>query len=233
MWGYISEMDEQVGRVVSALKATGIYKNTIIVFSSDNGAPPVQGVSHEEEIVPGLGAAWSRRNFPCRGHKGQIREGGVWVPAFVHYWMLPDEIKGTESQALLHITDWLPTLVSLAGGSTRRNRPLDGFNIWPAILGNPNPRHEMLYNVNPLQSSIGSAPAAGIRIEDWKLLVYRYEVHGVDGSNMTGPEFWGPADFVDGLALYNLAEDPRETTNIVREHAKLVALMLETCLKHP
>ena len=228
MWGYISEMDEQVGRVVSTVKATGIYTNTIIVFSSDNGAPDVEGVSHEEEIVPGLGDEWSRRNFPFRGRKGQIWEGGVRVPAFVHYWMLPDEIKGTESQALLHITDWLPTLVSLAGGSTRRNRPLDGFNIWPAILGNPNPRHEMLYNVNPLQSSIGTPPAGGIRIGDWKLLVYSYQVNGVNGSNMTGPDSWGPADFVDGLALYNLAEDPRETSNVVRERPELVLRMLET-----
>ena len=230
MWGYISEMDEQVGRVVKALKASGAYENSIIIFSSDNGAPSAPGVSQEEEIVAGLGAAWGRRNFPFRGHKFQIWEGGVRVPAFVHSWMLPDEVKGTESEALLHVTDWLPTLVSLAGGRTTRNRPLDGLDIWPAILGTLHPRREMLYNINPLQLSHGQPPAAGIRIEDWKLLAHSYHVEGVNGSSTTGPGSLGPSDFVDGLALYNLAKDPRETTNVVRKHPKLVSLMLVPCL---
>ena len=64
--GMVTALDESVGRIVAALKATGQYSNTLIVFSSDNGAGLVSG------------------NAPLRGKKAELYEGGVRVPAFVH-----------------------------------------------------------------------------------------------------------------------------------------------------
>lgn len=227
MWGYISEMDEQVGRVVDALKDSGMYNKTIIFFSSDNGAPPALGVSHEEQLMPGLTPAWSRRNFPFRGYKTTLWEGGTRVPGFVHSPLLPAKVQGTVSEALLHITDWLPTIVGLAGGNTKRNRALDGFNVWPAILGGPNPRQEVLYNVNPLcYSGQAGAPKAGIRIGDWKLLTWCYSISGIDGANVTGPTGSSPGEFQNGVALFDLATDPRETSNVAAWHPKVVKALL-------
>merc|ERR1712100_382453 len=109
MWGYISEMDEQVGKVIAALKGVpGAYENSVIVFSSDNGAPNVKDV-HD-------------RNYPYQGFKTSIWEGGTRVPGFVHSPMLPADVRGTVSQELYHVTDWLPTLVEVAGANTKRNR---------------------------------------------------------------------------------------------------------------
>lgn len=230
IWAYISEMDEEVGRVLAAMKAVpGCYENSVIIFSSDNGAPPAgPDVDHHEQLVPGAGAAWSARNFPLRGHKGSIWEGGTRVPGFVHSPLLPDSVQGSESQDLFHVTDWLPTIVRLAGGQTSRNRPLDGHDIWDAIAGRgASPRTEMVYNVNPLcHAGLAYPPKAGIRVGRWKLLSWCYEVEGVAGGNRTGP-VEGPGPFRDGPALFDLEADPRETIDVSGDHPERVAQLLE------
>jgi len=235
LFGYISEMDDQVGRVVAALKADPqVYGNTMIVYSSDNGAPTGRSndVNHPEQVVPGLTPNWIARNFPFRGHKAQIWEGGTRVPGFVHSPLLPVDVQGTESQELFHVTDWLPTLVGVAGGSTARNRKLDGHDIWAALTSaGPSPRTEMLYNVNPLcNGGQAQAPKAGIRVGQWKLLAWCYEIDGVAGANRTGPVS-APrsesAEFADGPVLFDLAADPRETTNVAAVQPAKVQELLE------
>lgn len=146
MFGYISELDDAVGDIVAALKASGQYNNTVIIFSSDNGAPPAgDPVDHKHGADPG----WIARNYPFRGWKVRvvsvettaspsslakpptplqtlIWEGGVHVAGFVHSPLLPTSVQGTVSEELYHVSDWLPTIVNLAGGSMAKNKPLDG-----------------------------------------------------------------------------------------------------------
>lgn len=99
----VVKMDESVGRVVSALEEANMLHNSIIVFLSDNGAPTI-----------GRYPNWGS-NFPLRGIKETLWEGGVRGAGFIWSPLL-NQVPRVSNQ-LMHITDWLPTLYSAAGGS--------------------------------------------------------------------------------------------------------------------
>src|SRR5881394_746272 len=145
--GMVAAMDEAIGQILGAIDKKGIRDNTLIFFCSDNGGP-----------APGRVTS----NGPLRAGKGTLYEGGVRVPA-VMVW--PGKIKaGSIVNAPLHMVDWYPTLVKLAGGSLEQKKPLDGRDAWPAITqGAPTPHEDILHNITP----IGGA----VRVGDWKLVV--------------------------------------------------------------
>jgi arylsulfatase A-like enzyme len=102
--------------VVDGLKTNHLYDNTLIFYTSDNGAQGGQGGT----------------SFPLRGFKTMLYEGGVRVPCFVSGGsaLLPTSARGTINYKLLHVTDWLPTIVNLVGGSAVKNKALDGHDVW-------------------------------------------------------------------------------------------------------
>ena len=138
-------MDEAVGSVVKALKDSGMLENTVIVFMSDNGGPTDQGAD----------------NYPLRGSKGSLWEGGTRTPAFISGNILSPR---TETR-MFHITDWLPTLLDMAGIKSDLER-LDGVSHWTSLAANSSlwSREEMLYNVF-------SKNRAAMRIGDWKYVL--------------------------------------------------------------
>lgn len=89
--------DVYVGRLVDLLKAKGMWANTLVVFSADNG---------------GRGDGL---NYPYRGEKRTNYEGGMRVAAFVSGGLLPEVVRGTTSDIRFHIVDWYPTFCRLAG----------------------------------------------------------------------------------------------------------------------
>uniref|UniRef100_A0A672MKG5 Arylsulfatase family member I n=1 Tax=Sinocyclocheilus grahami TaxID=75366 RepID=A0A672MKG5_SINGR len=113
--GMVSAVDQAVRNVTYALRKYGYYKNSVIIFSTDNGGQPLFGGS----------------NWPLRGRKGTYWEGGVRGIGFVHSPLL--RRRKRVSQALVHITDWYPTLVGLAGGNVSRMDGLDGYDMWETI----------------------------------------------------------------------------------------------------
>ncbi len=125
-------MDEAVGKIVGHLRAAGQMENTVICFQSDNGGPRGQGAD----------------NGSLRAGKATVYEGGLRVPAFVHW---QGKLRAGEAQGVTTLCDWLPTLVGAAGIPLRAGKPLDGLNLWPQLLGGkPLPaRKDLFFAVEP------------------------------------------------------------------------------------
>lgn len=129
----VSTVDEAVKKLTYALRRHGFYKNSVLVYSTDNGAQPFTGGS----------------NWPLRGRKGTYWEGGLRGVGFVHSPLI--KRRRRVSNDMIHITDWFPTMVRLAGGDPDQSPGLDGFDVWPTISeGKPSPRTEILHNIDPL-----------------------------------------------------------------------------------
>ena len=151
--GMVSALDESVGRIVSALEEKGeaFWNNTLIIFASDNGGWTKPGAS-------GI-------NYPLRGGKFTLFEGGIRVPAFVFSPLIDKPARIEES--LVHVSDWYPTLVRLAGGDPDSINGLDGVDQMELISrGTSPPRNEILHNMYTLGNQVTSA----IRVGDWKLM---------------------------------------------------------------
>ncbi len=199
--GMLTALDEAVGQIVAAIDKKGIRKETLILFSSDNGGP-----------APGEVTS----NGPLRGAKATLYEGGVRVPAFAT-WEGRIE-PGSVVNAPLHMVDWYPTLLTLAGGSLAQSLPPDGRDAWPAIAqGAPSPHDAILLNATPL--------AGAIRVGDWKLIVRapgsnpRDDVHALEVD--AKPE--AHAAGAESVELFNIAEDPYERHNLAASQPARVA----------
>jgi len=186
----ISALDSGVQGVVEALKARGFYDNSIIIFSTDNG-----------------GTA-DASNYPLRGRKEQVYEGGVRGVGFVHSPLI--ENPGVESQRLMYITDWMATLMHVAGLKRMIPPGLDSLNMWPSIsYGKKSPRTEIILNID--QDSFWNLWSAAIITGKYKfiwgqdyLLKQRYE------ENYSNQQ------------LFNLKKDPNEENNLLANGTRRV-----------
>ncbi|KAH7949861.1 hypothetical protein HPB49_016294 [Dermacentor silvarum] len=136
--GALAEVDDSVGKVFAALHNRTMLNDTVLIFVSSSGGLP----DREDES-----SNWSF-NWPLRGTKGTYFEGGIRVPAFVWSPLLGDRSPRVSSQ-LVHVTDWLPTIVNLAGGDTKILGDLadfDSYNQWPMISKNlVSPRKSIIH----------------------------------------------------------------------------------------
>jgi arylsulfatase A-like enzyme len=190
-------LDEQVGRVVAALEKRGLTRNTLVIFSSDNGG------------LPGVGGG---SNGKLRGRKGTLYEGGTRVPALANW---PGQIKpGTVVNEPLHMVDWFPTLVILAGGSLDQKLALDGRDIWPVITtGKPSPHQDILVNAMP--------NSGAIRMGAWKL-VLNGNITANELAAAGAPRTGAKKATAEVVELFNLNEDPFEQNNLAAEDPERV-----------
>ncbi|MBW0002653.1 MAG: arylsulfatase [Hyphomicrobiales bacterium] len=152
----ITAMDDQIGKLVSALDKRKMRENTLIMFVSDNGGTRSNMFVGEAEVKGEL----PPDNGPYRDGKGSVYEGGTKVVALANW---PGRVKPGVVNELMHIVDMYPTFAGLAGVALTKNKPLDGLDVWPSISGaKPSPRVDMVYNVEPYR--------AGVRKGDWKLV---------------------------------------------------------------
>ncbi|XP_055938572.1 arylsulfatase B-like [Argiope bruennichi] len=258
--GMVSGLDRSVGDVFQALHDKDMLSNSIFIFSSDNGG-------ESNAAVGGYSS-----NYPLRGKKYHLWEGGVRVNGFI--WSPLLKLKEPRvSMQLMHISDWLPTLYSAAGGDVELLGEIDGKSLWEAFLHNsPSPRQEILHNIDPIEN------VAALRSGNFKLIT---------GNLVSGLESWSGHQTLEGTrhpesmdewvyksgsktrdiliqmgsylpnvsdtwrdqakvrcgecqeigkvcnpteipCLFNIIEDPCETTNIADLHPEIVESMLIT-----
>lgn len=151
----IAALDDNVGKVLDAVQASGQADRTLVVFASDNGCAA---------YFPGLCGCW-----PLRGGKLSYYEGGIRVP-FMMSW--PSQLpSGLVYREMVSLLDVVPTAVAAAGGTLPADRPYDGVNLTPYLSGHTAGKpHEML--------AWRALPLEAIREGDWKL----WQSSGGDGD---------------------------------------------------
>ena len=205
--GMLAAMDEAIGQIIAALEQKGLRDDPLIFFCADNGGPS-----------PGVVTS----NGPLRAGKGTLYEGGVRVPA-VAAWT--GKIKaGSVVDAPLHMVDWYPTLLTLAGVSLAQKNPLDGRDAWPAITrGAATPHEDILHNITPA--------GGAIRMGDWKLVVGGQfsETEGGEGAGNTTKKKKNAKNAGDAagerIELFNVKNDPYEKTNLAAQEPERVRRM--------
>ena len=193
--GMLAAMDEAVGKIVEAVDKAGARKNTLFIFSSDNGGPQ-----------PGV----VTDNGKYRAGKGTLYEGGVRVAACVAW---DGHIKpGSTVTEPMHMVDWYPTLVKLCGGKLDQKLPLDGRDVWPTLTqGKPSPHDAILINTTPNNGAV--------RAGDWKLVV-KNGADDPDGN--PAPKKKKQKDDKPSVELFNLKDDPYEKTNLAAQNTEKV-----------
>ena len=250
----ISVMDEGIGKVIDTLSLRGMMDNTVLLFTSDNGAYHFGS------------------NYPLRGGKRSFLEGGVRAVSFVHSPLL--EKSGYTNTNLHHVTDWYATFQKLAGDNPDKHSkpqlPIDGVDIWRSINNNESCRDEILYelrdpskrldsvgrqalenaekypinlktfDLNFREGRLGSYDAQdffAIRWKNWKLLVGTgMTLQGWTSENGQKDEYekflnydekLNPWSIVSGTFLFDLSTDVREEHNVAGKYPGMVMKLLD------
>jgi arylsulfatase A-like enzyme len=158
----IESLDENIGRLLKALKETGEEENTIVVFTSDNGG-----------LATAEGAPTS--NAPLSEGKGWMYEGGTREPLLVRW---PGHVPaGTESDAIVTSPDFFPTMLDAAGYELRPDLHTDGESFLEALRGKRYARPRPVFWHYPHYGNQGGSPGASVRDGDWKLIEFFEDNH--------------------------------------------------------
>lgn len=158
LYGMNARMDKGVARVLETLKRLGLDENTLVVFTSDNG--PQFG----SEFGP---HSLQRDNGDFRGHKGNFFEGGIRVPAIVRW--AAGLSGGRNVDELIHFTDWMPTLLEVAGVAPDAGLPRDGQSVLPLLRGQSQQLNDQRFWQWNRYTPLARCNAA-MRDGDWKLV---------------------------------------------------------------
>lgn len=188
----VAQLDDSVGSLLKCVEDAGETGNTIVIFTTDNGA--------EVFTWPDGGMT------PFKGTKGTVMEGGFRAPAIIRW---PGKVKpGTVENGIFSALDWFPTLVAAAGnteitdqllngvkwGDRTYKNHLDGYNQMDLLLGkSPSARHEFFYFAGP---ALGA-----IRIDNFKFQFFQ-QPQGWPGGKVT----------TDMPTMVNIRQDPFERT---------------------
>jgi len=198
------QVDDDIGRILSALDQKGLADSTLVVFTSDNGCAPYIGVDDMNRMG-------HYPSYVFRGYKADIYEGGNRVP-FVARW--PQAIQaGSRSDEVICLTDLLATSAAITGQALPNNAGEDSYNILSALLGQPSEK--------PIREATVSQSATGgfsVRQGRWKLEL----MPSSGGYYRLRPEQVA-AQGLPPVQLYDLETDIKEANNVQGDHPELVA----------
>jgi len=188
--GVIETLDDTIGRLLAKLEALKLADKTIVIFTSDNGGLHVPEGPHPKIT----------HNTPYRAGKGFVYEGGLRIPMIVRW---PGHVAAGKIVDVPVInTDWIPTLMELAGLPAPSG--LDGVSVAALLAGHgPAPSRSFFWHF-PHYTNQGSRPSGAMRDENWMLVEY-YDDEVVE--------------------LYDLRNDVRETQNVAAQQPARVAKM--------
>lgn len=197
----LKEYDKQIGRLMKGLKDMGMIENTLVIFTSDNGAYPTF-----DQI----------RTNSERGAKNSLYEGGIKMP-FIVSW--PAKIKSgiVDNETVLNAVDILPSLSAITGATLRTGFDYSGEDMSNALLGihSQNREKDLMWDFgrnsffNKPEQLYHQSQHLAIRRGNWKLLI---------NSDYTNVE------------LFDIGKDRTETTNIAKQHPKLVKELSNTVI---
>ena len=190
----IENMDWNIGRMLDKLKQLNLDDNTLVIFTSDNG-----GLSTAEGSPT--------TNAPLRAGKGWLYEGGIRVP-LIMYWK-GRIIAGTISDLSVTIADLFPTIAWAINENYKKDKSLDGENIFRLLAKPQAYQNRKLFWHYPHYSNQGGKPGSAIRVGNYKL-IYNYEDESVE--------------------LYDVVKDIGEKNNIANTNSQLVKKMNKSLL---
>jgi len=189
----ISRVDRYIGNVLNLVKELGLEKNTIVVFTSDNGTTHLK-LEVDYDFFESV--------KPLRGLKGSLYEGGVRVPLIVKW---PGKVKaGSTSDFRTGFEDWMPTLLDLINAKTKAPKTIDGISIAPTLLGEAQPPRAFLY-----REFTGYGGQQAVWLGHWK---------GVR-QNLLRKNNKTPLK----IQLFNLKTDLAESKDVAEQHPEVVA----------
>jgi arylsulfatase A-like enzyme len=219
----MEELDHEIGRLISALDDLGLRENTLVFFTSDNGAwsndagrqNPKNAKSVEWTEGPQMAVG---SNKPLREGKGSCYEGGVRVPCIARW---PGRIpSGRESAAIFGVIDLMPTFAGIAGYNVPEDRVIDGADQSDLLLGISEQGARSIHFCR-----FGSH---AVRMGKWKLM--KPERKPMPRKDKNGklfvpsyPADWGSNDY----ELYNLEEDIGEQNDLLEKYPEVVERLMK------
>lgn len=213
---FVYEVDHCVGQIVDALKANGVFDNTLLIFTSDNGScwhywnyvePDDRTHGRDGNRQRAMRPFQHQSNHPWRGQKADAWEGGHRVP-FIASW--PAKIKGGQVQSnLVELTDFTATCADIVSAELKATDAPDSVSMLPLFDGSK--RATRKFAIHHTLSGMFA-----IRVGDWKLITER------GSGGFSRPRRIIPADGEPTGQLYNLSNDPFETRNLFNERPQVV-----------
>ena len=198
-------LDDAVGRILKALGDKGVRKQTLVVFTSDNGGSTAANNTQPYPRDDSPSGKLPASNGDLRGQKGSVYEGGVRVPTIVSW---PNKIATGKQSTPVFIADWMPTFCHLAGHRSKQDLHWDGVNLRDLLLaGDPLPQRA-IYLAGPRWGAVA------LRAGDWKLVATQKSLQ--DGKPTMRHE------------LFQISVDPSEKTNLAKQQPERLQRMLAT-----
>jgi len=241
----VNFLDDQIANITGTMKALGMWDNTLMVLSSDNGGfvhndkggclkqgwdgATGEDIGHGTACFNGEAGA---NNWPLRGGKYSQYEGGIRVNAFASGGFLPPSVRGTKLDAMVHIVDWYATFAFLAGVNPTDKMaakaglpPIDSQNLWPLLTGRntTSPRDTVLVTKSLLVHKQWKYARGNMIEASWG------GPHYPNGTTVKSGNWVDTYTTTCGQntsgCLYNVVDDVTEQTDVAAANPEVVSMM--------